>query len=125
MCCFASNFHSDRFSSQIPDLRRVRSFKLRQEEWYGSLPGHTASRHRSVQYSAVQYSTVQYRTCLILIEILAGGRSPSLVRVTWTSLVAMEAKFPAMITTSPSQYPLTTKSPGTRTVLASHPPCPQ
>ena len=30
---------------QVPDLRRVRSFKLRQEEWYGSLPGH--SRHRS------------------------------------------------------------------------------
>ena len=32
-----------------PDLRRVRSFKLRQEEWYGSLPGH--SRHRSATCS--------------------------------------------------------------------------
>ena len=27
-------------------VSRVRSFKLRQEEWYGSLPGHHNSRHR-------------------------------------------------------------------------------
>ena len=27
-------------------VARVRSFKLRQEEWYGSLPGHHNSRHR-------------------------------------------------------------------------------
>ena len=32
-----------------PAVARVRSFKLRQEEWYGSLPGHhNASRHRQV-----------------------------------------------------------------------------
>ena len=32
-----------------PAVTRVRSFKLRQEEWYGSLPGHhNASRHRQV-----------------------------------------------------------------------------
>ena len=35
---------------QVPVLR-VRSFKLRQEEWYGSLPGHTVRHHRSVSLS--------------------------------------------------------------------------
>ena len=34
---------------QVPVLR-VRSFKLRQEEWYGSLPGHTVRNHRSDTY---------------------------------------------------------------------------
>ena len=29
-----------------PAVSRVRSFKLRQEEWYGSLPGHHNSRNR-------------------------------------------------------------------------------
>ena len=28
------------------NVARGRSFKLRQEEWYGSLPGHHNSRHR-------------------------------------------------------------------------------
>lgn len=31
---------------ETAQVRRVRSFKLRQEEWYGSLPGHHNSRHR-------------------------------------------------------------------------------
>ena len=30
-------------------VARVRSFKLRQEEWYGSLPGHHNSRHRYLE----------------------------------------------------------------------------
>ena len=35
-----------------PGVTRVRSFKLRQEEWYGSLPGHHNSRHR---YTLISY----------------------------------------------------------------------
>ena len=39
---------------QVPVLR-VRSFKLRQEEWYGSLPGHTVRNHRSVSLFNLRY----------------------------------------------------------------------
>ena len=57
----ADSFHNTRSGVQLsveryepdhdddevtPAVSRVRSFKLRQEEWYGSLPGHHNSRNR-------------------------------------------------------------------------------
>ena len=39
-------YETEEDQEETPQVSRVRSFKLRQEEWYGSFPGHHNSRHR-------------------------------------------------------------------------------
>ena len=55
-----------------PDMgvARVRSFKLRQEEWYGSLPGHHNSRHRytdNLRRQEVKVCDSQFRCQLLFL----------------------------------------------------------